>query len=136
MDHNITQTLSLKEKPILLAVIEQGGYPDFTPIYKSMGYSVVTVTTPRKAISYLKKNKVDMMIAEFNYQTDFRDRTSSLESIMASTQHQSTIHVIILLDKNNSKRFLSISSRFTIHQTLIFPFNETQLKAAINSSND
>jgi len=53
---------------ILLAVIEQGGYPDFTALYESVGYQVEMVKSPRKAISYLKKNAVDCLVAEFNFQ--------------------------------------------------------------------
>ena len=116
----------------LLAVVEQGGYPDFTSIYEEMGYEVVTVKSPRKAISYLKKNPVTLLVAEFNFQTDFRDRTSSLESIMASVQHQEAIKVIIFLDKENTERFERVSSRFPIHQSLAFPIDEEQLRQAIN----
>ncbi len=116
---------------ILLAVVEQGGYPDFTALYESMGYNVVMVKTPRKAISYLKKHQVTLLVAEFNFQTDFRDRTSSLESIMASVQHQQAIHVVILLDKANIERFERVSSRFSIYNTLTFPFDEEQLRQAI-----
>ncbi len=115
----------------LLAVVEQGGYPDYTASYEALGYRVEMVKTPRKAISFLKKNQVDMLVAEFNFQTDFRDRTSSLESIMASTQHQQNIKVIILLDKANIERFKRVSSRFAIHNTLTFPFDEAQLKDAL-----
>jgi len=117
----------------LLAVVEQGGYPDYTALYEDLGYDVETVTTPRKAISYLKKNPVTMLVAEFNFQTDFRDRTSSLESIMASVQHQQqAIKVVIFLDKDNIERFERVSSRFPIHKTLTFPFDEQQLRNAVN----
>lgn len=118
-------------KKTLLAVVEQGGYPDFTALYKALGYNVVMVKTPRKAISYLKKNPVFMLVAEFNFQTDFRDRTSSLESIMASVQHQNAIKVVIFLDKVNIERFEKVRSRFSIHNTLTFPFDEAQLEKAL-----
>lgn len=117
----------------LLAVVEQGGYPDYTALYESLGYEVVTVKTTRKAITYMKKNPVAMLVAEFNFQTDFRDRTSSLESIMASVQHQQQgIKVVIFLDKDNVERFTRVSSRFPIHQTLTFPFDEEQLRNAVD----
>jgi len=116
---------------ILLAVIEQGGYPDFTALYQAQGYTVEMVKSPRKAIAFLKKNKVDVLVAEFNFQTDFRDRTSSLESIMASTQQQNDIRVIIFIDKANQERFKKVSSRFAIHQTLTFPIDETLLDQAV-----
>ena len=118
----------------LLAVIEQGGYPDFSSLYEEMGYSVVTVKSPRKAISFLKKNSVSLLVAEFNFQTDFRDRTSSLESIMASVQHQQDIKVIIFIDKANTERFKRVSSRFAIHQTLSFPIDEEQLRQAVDTA--
>ena len=115
----------------LLAVTEQGGYPDFTALYEEMGYDVVTVKTPRKAISFMKKHPVTMLVAEFNFQTDFRDRTSSLESIMASVQHQQGIEVVIFIDKANAERFERVSSRFPIHQVLSFPIDEAQLRQAV-----
>lgn len=118
---------------ILLAVIEQGGYPDFRSLYEELGYNVVTVKSPRKAISFLKKNAVNLLVAEFNFQTDFRDRTSSLESVMASVQHQADIKVIIFIDKANAERFKRVSSRFAIHQTLSFPIDEAQLRQAVDT---
>ena len=118
-------------KKCALIVIEQGGYPDFTELYCSQGYTVETVSTPRKANSFLKKNSVDLLVAEFNFQTDFRDRTSSLESILASTQHQSNIKTIIFVDQKNQERFKRVSSRFDIHQTLFFPIEEQSLTQAL-----
>ena len=123
---------NISSEKILLAVIEQGGYPDFTALYEAQGYTVETVKSPRKAISFLKKNKVDTLVAEFNFQTDFRDRTSSLESIMASTQQQQDIRVIIFIDKANQERFKKVSSRFAIHQTLTFPIDEILLNQAVS----
>lgn len=117
---------------ILLAVIEQGGYPDFSALYEAQGYTVETVKSPRKAISFLKKNSIAMLVAEFNFQTDFRDRTSSLESIMASAQHQKDIKVVIFIDQSNKERFEKVSSRFAIHQTLTFPIDEAQLSQAVS----
>lgn len=117
---------------ILLSVIERGGYPDFTDLYEAQGYKVVVVNSSRKAISFLKKNSIAMLVAEFNFQTDFRDRTSSLESIMASTQHQKDIKVVIFIDQNNKEHFEKVSSRFAIHQTLTFPVDEAQLKQAVS----
>ena len=120
-------------KKILLAVVEQGGYPDFTRIYEDAGYQVEMLKTTRKAIGFLKKNKVDLLVAEFNFQTDFRDRCSSLESVMASVQHQPDLKVIIFIDKSNAQRFEKISSRFSIHHTLSFPIDEEQLREAVNN---
>ena len=72
-----------------------------------------------------------MLVCEFNFQTDFRDRASSLESILASVQHQNDIKVVVFLDAGNTERFQRVSSRFPIHKTLVFPFDEEQLRQAV-----
>ena len=69
--------------PLLLAVIEMGGYPNFRPLYEQAGFRVLVETRMRKAMSIIKKEKPPVIVAEFNFQSDFRDRTSSLESMMS-----------------------------------------------------
>ena len=70
----------------LLAITELGGYPDFSGLYTARGYQVETVSSMRKALRSLKQNQYDVIVAEFNFQSDFRDRTSSLETLMATVQ--------------------------------------------------
>ena len=67
----------------LLAIIEMGGYPNFMPLYQSLGFSVEVVNSMRKARSALKKETPDVIVAEYNFQSQFRDRTSNLETLMA-----------------------------------------------------
>lgn len=43
------------ERSTLLAIIEQGGYPNFTPLYEQAGYQVVVERSMRKALAFLKK---------------------------------------------------------------------------------
>ena len=61
-----------------------GGYPNFIPLYKSLGFEVHVENSMRKARSYLKKTTPDVIVAEYNFQSQFRDRTSNLETLMAS----------------------------------------------------
>jgi len=65
-------------KPVLLSVVEIGGYPNFSQIYQRAGFDVVIETRMRKAMSTIKKRQPAVIVAEFNFQSDFRDRTSSL----------------------------------------------------------
>ena len=39
----------------LLAIVEYGGYPDFSRLYEQKGYSVIQLNNMRKVIQYLKK---------------------------------------------------------------------------------
>ena len=72
----------------LLSITELGGYPNFTPLYENAGYAVTSVVSVRKALGLIKQSCPDVMVAEFNFQSDFRDRTSSLESLLAVVQRK------------------------------------------------
>jgi len=115
----------------LLAIIEYGGYPDFSSLYEQLGYSVAKMNNMRKVIQYLKKRQPEVIVAEFNFQSDFRDRTSSLESLLAVTQRWPDIRVIIFYDAEYRQQFARLESRFPIHQAIAFPIGEEQLEQAL-----
>lgn len=112
----------------LLSIIELGGYPDFSGAYRRAGFQVEQVTSMRKALSALKKCTPDVVVAEFNFQSDFRDRTSSLESLLAKleSRHPDT-RVIIFYEKEYTKQFNLLKSQYNLFESLSFPITEKQL---------
>ena len=125
----------IEKMPLLLAVSEIGGYPNFTPLYEKLGYQVITETSMRKVLKLLKKKIPQLVIAEFNYQSDFRDRTSSLESMMSVIQRNSLrspeTKVIIFYDKEHKDQLAKLEARYTLAKTLAFPILEVDLEQAI-----
>jgi DNA-binding NtrC family response regulator len=118
----------------LLSIVEAGGYPDLCSEYEQLGCKVNQVNSLRKAISYLKKNTPDIVVAEYNHQTMFRDRTSSLESLMAALQNHPEIRIIVLLEKKDIEYFARVESRFAIFDTIFFPIDFAELKNKINAA--
>ena len=112
----------------LLAIIELGGYPDFTPDYSLLGFDVSLVKSIRKAIIDIKKNPPNVIVTEFNFQSDFRDRTSSLETLMACLQQQEiSPKIIVLYEKEHQAKFDILQSRFPVYRSLSFPINKLLL---------
>ena len=116
---------------LLLAVSEIGGYPNFTALYEKLGYQVITETSMRKVLKLLKKNTPQVVVAEFNYQSDFRDRTSSLESMMSVVQRYPDIKVIIFYDKEHKAQLAKLEARYNLSKTLAFPIIESDLEEAV-----
>lgn len=115
-------------KKTLLSIIEHGGYPDFSEVYRQAGYQVEKVVSIRKALSALKKCTPDVVVAEFNFQSDFRDRTSSLESLLAKLQGKHPdARVIIFYEKEYAHKFKLLQDRFTIFESIAFPIEEKHL---------
>lgn len=115
----------------LLAITELGGYPDFTPLYEQSGYTVESVNGMRKAVRSLKQNGPEVIVAEFNFQSDFRDRTSSIETLMAVVQQMADIKVIIFYEKEYEHQFEKLRARFSFHAELSYPIDPTLLKIAL-----
>ena len=118
-------------KPVLLSIIEFGGYPDFTSVYESQGYQVVKTDSVRKAVKLIRKHKPEVMVAEFNFQSDFRDRTSSLETLLSSTQGVSESHMIVFYEKESEPQYQRFLQSFEVAASLAFPIDENQLRATL-----
>ena len=118
----------------MLAIIEQGGYPDFKSVYTECGYDVEVLHSMRKAMSYVKKTLPQVIVAEFNYQSDFRDRTSSMESLLATVEqvsrskHNETIKVIVFYELEFQQQLEKLKAVFSNFETIAFPIDPDRLR--------
>lgn len=109
----------------MLSIVELGGYPDLNPIYKKHGYEPVIAYSMRKALGVLKNIKPEVVVAEFNYQSDFRDRTSSLESLIAVAQRNENIKLIVFYEKEYQHQFEKLEARYEFYATFAYPIQES-----------
>lgn len=121
----------------LIAIIEQGGYPDYKSVYTACGYEVETIHSMRKAMLQIKKTLPQAIVAEFNYQSDFRDRTSNLESLLATVEQVShrckdgPIKVIVFYEVEYRPQLEKLKAAFSNFEPLAFPIDQTRLLALL-----
>ena len=127
-------TTSPQSQQKLLSIIEIGAYPNFTPLYQQAGYAVFIERSVRKALSQVRKLKPAVVVAEFNFQSDFRDRTSSLESLLAVVQTLPGTRVIVFYDAEQGHQFERLRARFPIQTALSYPIDADKLRTALASS--
>lgn len=121
------------EKAVLLSIVEFGGYPDFTKLYENCGFHVIKADSVRKAVKLIRKHKPAVMVAEFNFQSDFRDRTSSLETLLSSTQGVTEASMIVFYEKEYEAQYQRFLQSFEVTVSLPFPVTEDQLLAALQA---
>jgi len=121
-------------KGALLAIIEIGAYPNFGPLYEQAGYAVTIERSMRKALPQVRKLKPAVIVTEFNYQSDFRDRTSSLESLLAVVQTLPETRIIVFYEAEQAHQFERLRARFPIHAALTYPIDPARLTAALASA--
>lgn len=115
----------------LLAVIELGGYPNFRPLYESLGFTVHVETSVRNAIRAMKKIEPSVIVAEFNFQSDFRDRTSSLESLLSTVQRMPHCEVVIFYEQEYAHQLVKLTGQYPVTATLAFPVDEAALRSTL-----
>lgn len=116
----------------LLSIIELGGYPDFSKLYQRLGYRVEKVHQMRKAMSLLKKIRPDVVVAEFNFQSDFRDRTSSLESLLATLQFSKLdSRIVVFYEKEFNEQFQRLYATYPKMIAMPFPIDEAALETVL-----
>ena len=118
----------------LLAIVEMGAYPNFAPLYLKAGFEMTVERSMRKALSTVRKLKPAVIVAEFNYQSDFRDRTSSLESLYSVVQTLPDTKVIVFFDAEQAHQFEKLRTRFPVHAALSYPIDPAKLEAALQGS--
>ena len=111
----------------LLAVIELGGYPNFTALYRRAGFIVTMVNSVRRALSALKKSRPRVVVAELNFQSDFRDRSSTLETLLATLQKMPKTDLIVFYEREYEAQFERFRSQHSIYGAIAYPVSEQAL---------
>lgn len=127
---------SRQSAPHLLAIIELGGYPNFTPLYRRLAFDTEVISSQRKAQAALKRRLPDLIVAEYNFQSDFRDRTSNLETLMARLQRHPQVRVIAIYQPEHRHKLDSLLERFPLFATLPLPVTEAQMETALQRALD
>ena len=107
--------------PTLLAIVELGGYPNLAQTYRDLGFDFEVVVSQRKAQAALKRRIPDVIVAEYNFQSDFRDRTSNLETLMAILQRHPGVKVICLYVPEFRPKLDLLMARFPVFAALPYP---------------
>jgi DNA-binding NarL/FixJ family response regulator len=119
--------------PLLLSIVEIGGYPNFSSLYQQKGFEIEQADSMRKATKLLKKIQPAVVVAEFNFQSDFRDRTSSLETLMATVQRMPDCKVIVFYEKEQRPQLERLLAVFDVFETIPFPIGEAALSTALDN---
>jgi DNA-binding NtrC family response regulator len=120
--------------PTLLSIVELGGYPNFAPLYERLGCRVVVENSMRKALAAVKQHAPKVVVAEFNFQSDFRDRTSSLESLMAVVQRLPSTRVIVFYEREYVDQLAKLQANFPLFRVMAYPIVEDQLAANVRAA--
>ncbi|MDP3584073.1 MAG: hypothetical protein Q8R61_03035 [Thiobacillus sp.] len=119
--------------PRLLMVNAFIGTAGYKTLFQELGYAVVTEWSERKAISALRKASPAVIVADFYHQTDFRDRLSNLESLLAAAQATPQTRILVFYETAHQAVLDTVRARLRIDAALPLPVDETALRTTLTS---
>jgi hypothetical protein len=119
--------------PRLLMLNAFIGTAGYKKLYQELGFSVVGEWSERKAISLVRKTPPAVIVADFYHQTDFRDRLSNLESLLAAIQSAPDTRILVFYETAHQAVLDKVSARLRIDAALTLPVQEDRLRATLQA---
>jgi len=119
--------------PSLLMVNAFIGTAGYRKLYQELGYAVVAEWSERKAISLVRKKPPAVIVADFYHQTDFRDRLSNLESLLAAVQSAPNTRILVFYETTHQAVLDKVSARLRIDAAFTLPVQEDLLRATLQT---
>jgi hypothetical protein len=119
--------------PSLLMINAFIGTAGYKKLYQEVGYTVVAEWSERKAISLVRKSPPAVIVADFYHQTDFRDRLSNLESVLAAVQSTPGTRVLVFYEPAHQAVLDTVRARLRIDAALCLPVQESQLRDTLQA---
>ena len=117
---------------LLLSIVEMGGYPDFSPLYRDFGFQPEKLHSIRQAQAWLKRHQPAVVVAEFHFDPELRDRMSNLESLCAALQRYAPeARVIVFIETAHRTRLERVEARYPIFGALDYPVDRERLAALL-----
>lgn len=121
----------------LFSIVESPLHPNFSALYQRLGYEEVQLTSTRKAVSALKKQVPDLVVADFvyGYSNNYSGiHISNLDVFLMSMQKFAPATPVIILAAANELEHAE-KMRNICEIAAILPFNvsEPTLKATLTA---
>jgi DNA-binding NarL/FixJ family response regulator len=123
----------MSSPPSLLMVNAFIGTAGYKKLYQELGYAVVTEWSERRAISLVRKTPPAVVVADFYHQTDFRDRLSNLESLLATLQGIPNTRILVFYETAHQAVLDKVCLRLRIDIALPMPVDEVNLRSTLTS---
>lgn len=123
----------MSSPPSLLMVNAFIGTAGYKKLYQELGYAVVTEWSERRAISLVRKTPPAVIVADFYHQTDFRDRLSNLESLLATAQGIPNTRILVFYETAHQAVLDKVSARLRIDAAFSLPVQEEQLRTTLRA---
>ena len=125
---------------ILYSIIESPSHPDFSALYRQLKITEIQFKSMRKAMSTLKQQPPDFVVAEFfyGYANNYAGvNISNLDVFLFSLQkYAPQARVIVLVEKKEREYVDALNKIFPLHAVLQYPVSAEDVRQVLIISAD
>ena len=122
----------------LFSIIESPLHPDFSALYRQLDIEESKFSSMRKAISALKTQTPDLVVAEFiyGYGNNYAGvNVCNLDVFLYSLQkYSSATRIIVLVEQREYQYVDKLAALFPLHAVLPYPVREQDMKPCLESA--
>ncbi|RLA01281.1 MAG: hypothetical protein DRQ45_06195 [Gammaproteobacteria bacterium] len=122
----------------LFSIIESPLHPDFSALYARLDIREDKFSSMRKAISALKMQTPDLVVAEFmyGYGNNYAGvNVCNLDVFLYSLQKYSRdTRIIVLVEKREYQYVEKLAALFPLHAVLQYPVREQDIESCLKST--
>ncbi|MGD8514807.1 MAG: hypothetical protein PVF52_04265 [Granulosicoccaceae bacterium] len=122
-------------KQVVYSVIDSPLHPNFSSLYEKLGLQEIKLTSQRKAMGELKKNRPDYVVADFlyGYGNNYAGiNLSNLDVFLRSLQKYAPEAKVIVLAEKEERQFVDkLGELFPLHGVLVHPVQEADIAALL-----
>lgn len=119
---------------LLYDIIESPTHPDLAAICRRRGYERLVFTAQRKALSQMKRQPPDLVVADFfyGYGNNYAGaNVSNLDVLLRSLQRFAPhAKVIVFADRNEAVHVPKLAELFDLHAVITLPASTPELETA------
>ena len=121
--------------PVLYDIVESPAHPDLSALCDDLGFERLAFSSQRKAISQLKRQPPDWVVADFfyGYGNNYAGaNVSNLDVLLRSLQRFAPdARVVVLADRQEAQHVPRLAELFDLHAVVTLPAGNDQLAAAL-----
>lgn len=121
---------------VVFSIIESPLHPNFIDLYHSLNIENVQFNSMRKALSHLKKQQPDFVVADFlyGYGNNYAGvNVSNLDVFLHSLQkYAPEAKVIAMVEKEERKHVAKLEALFNLHAVLQYPISEKEMREQLS----
>ncbi|MGB1109575.1 MAG: hypothetical protein ACPG4N_04425 [Gammaproteobacteria bacterium] len=115
-----------------LILSELGVLPRIGSELEAMGWEVHEASNQRRAVKAARQLLPDLVVAEYIFTPDFRDRVSNLDTLCGQMQvHHPDYRLVIVHEQEDEASLVRFRANYPVHAALAYPVDRQALLEAI-----